>query len=365
MGLWRDRDDSSAEAHGGPIATGPLPALGTITLELTHRCHRSCAFCYVPPRVSDAVELSAAQFVEGVSRIMNESGCRRVQLSGGEPLLRKDILDIVDGLVENGASVSIITDGAQLDEVLAKALASRGVGPIQPTLLSGSRDLHDAMRGKGAFDSVTRAIAVAASAGLDVSVCMVVTRHNYAEAGSVAELCFALGARGMAISRFTPASAARPAYETLMPTAEHVRRACQSAARVSRTLRVPLAAAIAIPACVFDAEKPVLRVGVCSLMGPKCTITVDPGGGIRSCCLSTLVVGNLLEDSWERVEQRLWEQQLRPMRGAVPPACRGCPHLSRCLGGCRLSAQAIFGDMDHPDPLAPCARAWIGEGDGS
>lgn len=339
--------------------------VGTITLEVTHRCHRQCSFCYVPDRRPEpaADELTAEEFVRAARSLINQTGCKRVQLSGGEPLLRPDLLQIIDGLLEAGAKVSMITDGAHLKDRLIGELFERGVGPIQPTLLSGEPTLHDSMRGNGAFRSVTRSIAASWAAGLEVIVCMVVTRRNWQEAEGVAEVAFALGARGLAISRFCPAGAAVEAVDALMPDAVQVRDACVAAARVCGHLGIPLATAVTIPACVWeDPDHPPLRVGVCSLVGPRCGVTVGPDGGVRSCALSTVTVGNILDDSWEELSRRLWERQIKPMRSAIPGPCVDCAQLSRCLGGCRLSAEAVFGNFEHPDPLAPVS-AWRGRKD--
>ena len=328
--------------------------IGTLTLELTHRCHRRCAFCYIPDlaRPEDPTsELPTQDVVRAARSLIEGTGCKNVQLSGGEPLLREDLLPILDGLHDVGARVSIITDAAHLDEPLARALAARRVRSIQPTLLSGSDEVHDALRGRGAFRSVTRAIAVASAAGLEVSVCMVITRKNHQEASRVAELAFGLGARGLALSRFTPAGAAVRAFDVLMPSSDEVRSACEAAVAMCRALGLPVASAVTIPARVF-ADAPLLRTGVCSLVGPRGTVTMGPDGSVRSCCLSAGSAGHVLEDPWDEIARRLESGHFQPMR-TVPPACSACPQLSRCLGGCRLSALAVFGDGDHPDPLCP------------
>lgn len=337
-----------------------LPEVRTITVELTHRCHRHCAFCYVTGRTEhdspSKDELPVEVIGPAIASLVQATGCRQLQLSGGEPLLRRDLLPIIDAFRTTGASISMITDAAHLDADMARALAERKVAPIQPTLLSGDEVIHDQLRGAGAFRATTRAIATAVAAGIDVVVCMVLTKLNWQEAQRVAELSFALGARRLVLSRFCPAGAAGPAFDALMPDALHVRHAAEAASKACRALKLPLAAAITIPPCVWeDPEQPPLRTGVCSLMGPRTTVTIGPDGAVRSCSLSTRVVGNILSDSWEVLAERLWEQELAPMRDAIADECRACPWFSRCLGGCRMSAQTVFGTACRPDPLAPCA----------
>jgi radical SAM protein with 4Fe4S-binding SPASM domain len=115
-----------------------------------------------------------------------------------------------------------------------------------------------------------------------------------------------------------------------------------------------LTAAITIPACVFDdPARPPIPLGVCSLVGPRTTVTVGPDGAVRSCAMSGRTAGVLGETPWPEIARNLWEQELRPLREALPEACRRCPAHPRCLGGCRLAALAAGGRADALDPLVP------------
>ena len=328
--------------------------VGAITLEVTHRCVRSCAFCYADRAGEEErrEELSARQLVRLAGMLVEETGCRNVQISGGEPLLRGDIVEIAEGVRRCGAEPSMLTDAGMLDAGLARGLKKAGVFRIQPTLLAGSPEPHDALRGKGAFAQTTRAIAEAVSAGLHVTVSMVVTRRNWKEAGKVAELCFALGAQAMAFARFCPAGEAKKARDELMPDAHEVRQAGEEAARVCRGLGLKLSAAVTVPACVWkNPKRPPFRTGVCSLVGPKTTVTLGPDGTIRSCSMSTKIAGDLKMEPFEDIAARLWERELGPLRLARPAPCSACSLFTRCLGGCRLAGMACGDGPDHPDPL--------------
>ncbi len=337
---------------------GPLQ-LGVLMVEVTRRCPRRCAFCYVRPGTPDlpgaGTELPAADLARLALQIARAEACRRVQLSGGEPLLRPDLLDLVDRLREADLAVSLITDGAGLDASLARQLAARDVGPVQPTLLAAQPALHDRLRGLGAFAAATRAIAEAAAAGLDVSVSYVITRENHAEARAVAELAFALGARTLALHRFCPAGTAREATDRLLPTAAQIRDAATAAAETGHALGLAIAAAITVPACVWpDPAAPPVPTGTCALMGDeRTTVTLGPDGTVRSCSLSTRVHGTLLdpETPWPVLAQRLWQDELQPLRDTLPRLCQACDHAPRCRGGCRLSAPP--GDPTAADTLAP------------
>jgi radical SAM protein with 4Fe4S-binding SPASM domain len=332
--------------HGIPV--------GAVTVEVTRRCLRHCAFCYAAGADGEGggEELPAGELVRLVGMLVEETGCRNVQLSGGEPLLREDIVEIAGGVRRRGAEPSMLTDAGMLDARLARELRKAGVSRIQPTLLAGSPQVHDSLRGEGAFAQTTRAIAEAASAGLHVTVSMVVTRRNWREAGKVAELCFALGAPAMALARFCPAGEAGKARGELMPDAREVRQAGEEAARVCAGLGLKLGAAVTVPSCVWrDPARPPLRSGVCSLVGPRTTVTLAPDGRVRSCSISTSIAGDLTKEPFEVIAARLWERELEPLRRTRPAPCVSCSLYERCLGGCRLSGLACGEGPDHPDPL--------------
>ncbi|MDY0002636.1 MAG: radical SAM protein [Polyangia bacterium] len=340
------------------------PTIVRIVLEVTLRCPRRCPFCYLGPSShrsheappdGEPPELPAPELAGLVIALAKESGCEAVQLSGGEPLLYRDLPELIARLIASGLGVSLLTDGALLDETRARALARLGVGTIQPTLLSGTPELHDALRGEGAFLGATHAIAAASAAGLPVSVSYVITATNAAPAVArgVAELAFALGARTLALGRFCPTGAASGAAR-LLPTPSQVREAAIAAAAACRRLGLSCAAAIPIPACVFpDPLRPPLPIGACALLATSRVVTVSPDGSLRSCSLSTRRAGNLREEPWEIIAERLWADELAPIVAAVPAPCQGCPAWERCRGGCRLSALAATGRPDGMDPIAP------------
>jgi len=269
-------------------------------------------------------------------------------------LLRTDLLEVVNAVRQRVPKVSIITDGAHLDAPLATKLSDLGVHMVQLTLLAGGADVHDSLRGAGSFADATRAIATAAAAGLKVSASMVVTRQNYREASKVAELCFALGAQGMALSRFCSVPANHPAFERLMPSAGQVRYAAEAAAEMCESLGLPLAAALTIPRCVWGRpEHPPLRVGVCALVGSGGTLTLSPTGAVRSCSLSTRTHGTLGDEPWPTIAERLWVEELEPLRRSLPVVCEDCTFARQCLGGCRLSTRPHAAHWSAIDPLAP------------
>ncbi len=333
---------------------------GTLTLEVTRRCRRSCAYCY---NACDAGaggpydELPAEELLPLVSKALEGSGMGSVQISGGEPLLRKDIFEIVAGIRSFGAGVSIATDGELIDNEVAARLARHGVRPVQPTLLSATRELHNQIKGADCFDATVAAIARLRRNQVPVSVAFVCTRRNYAEIQGVIELCFALGVEVVAFNRLCVAGSAAHNDKDLMPTPAMVASCLDAAEWANDRLGMKVSIAISLPLCVADTSRyPHLKLGRCSLQSATPGFTIDPLGNVRACAVSSTNLGNLADEPWEVIMARAREGYFKEM-AAVPEACTSCVDLARCAGGCRESALACYGDLARPDPLASPVKA--------
>jgi MoaA/NifB/PqqE/SkfB family radical SAM enzyme len=176
------------------------PRLQTLIVELTQACDHACLYCYNywnhpdfrGPREPD----SAVRAL--LAHVLDQVDCSHVTLSGGEPLLRPDLPEIVRFLAERSVRVTVITNGHRLTDSLAGDLISAGVGLFELPLLSSRREVHDRLcAAPGAFDAVLAALAhIRAHRGQAV-VAFVATRQNIADLGDTLRLAYAFGARAL------------------------------------------------------------------------------------------------------------------------------------------------------------------------
>ena len=314
----------------------------SLTVEVTTRCNRDCAYCYNVWKADASYsrdELPVPEFLDLIGLALEGSGLRHVQVSGGEPLLRPELFEILEGIRELGAGVSLVTDGGTIDDEKAASLARLRVGPVQPTLLAADRDLHNALKGADCFDATIAAIGRLQRAGIPICVAFVCTRRNYAAFGEVIELCFALGVHTVAFNRLCVVGEGSKNRDELMPTAEMVASCLSIAEWANSRLKMKVASAVSLPLCAFDRQQfPNLELGRCAVQSGSPGFTLDPAGNLRACSISPTVLGNLREESWQTILSRAQNGYFREM-AVAPDACRGCSLLSRCGGGCRESAR--------------------------
>lgn len=142
-----------------------------VTLELTDKCNFRCTYCDLPHM--NRQEMTTDDWHRAIDELA-DAGMMRVSIMGGEPLVRKDVGEIVDHLKARGVNVAMNTNGwyfAQKMDVVAKL-------DLVCITLDGPREHNDAQRHAGAHDRVLEAIDLAKSRGVKVITMTVVTRAD-------------------------------------------------------------------------------------------------------------------------------------------------------------------------------------------
>lgn len=144
-----------------------MEAMNSLCWHVTTDCNLNCLHC-----LSGARRLRRELTADEALLVLSNAhglGVRKVGFSGGEPLLRQDLKQLIDRSVDYGMQVSVTTNGLLLDARWLDFLVARFV-KIKISL-DGPRSVHDYIRGDGAFDRAVRAVrsAVAASANIEVN----------------------------------------------------------------------------------------------------------------------------------------------------------------------------------------------------
>ncbi len=159
----------------------------TVTWLITGRCNQLCGYCkWKDLRSSD--ELDTGQ-VKGLLRQMKRAGVRLVAFTGGEPLLRRDMGEIVREVKAHGMVCKLNTNGRRVERFLDDL---RPLDLLQISL-DGPPDVHDLYRGEGATASAVRAVELARGAGIPLLLTTCLTRQNVARMDEVLDFGLQLG----------------------------------------------------------------------------------------------------------------------------------------------------------------------------
>lgn len=355
------------------VAPGAATQVPRLDFELSTGCDHRCGHCYNVwgAKKGDAQAgydpgrpLRTAAYKALMAKAVTQSGCSHLTLTGGEPLLRPDALEVIRHACSLVRTVHLITNGSHVTPEVAVGLRAAGVKSVQLTLLAGDRDRHDRLKGAVCFDDTCRAALSLTEAGVTVQVCFVAMRENAGELAAVLELCCALGVRSVSYNRMSPTGGAIHHIARLMPTAEQVEADLDTIERLGPGLGVHVGTAMPLPPCLFRLERyRWIEFGFCSTGSASPNLVIDPAGNVRSCNLASGILGNLARDDWATIMANPYP---REFKRNVPAMCRGCAFERSCQGGCKESGFATFGDHTHVEPfvwlaLHPEAREGLGD----
>lgn len=326
---------------------GVKDPLEQIVFEVSYGCNAGCHFCYncwKAPGYERGAELAPSDYRRLRGRL---PAAKLYALSGGEPLMRRDLFEIADALGEDGTPLSLLTNGIDLDERAADALAERNIVVQLP--VHGLRDGHDGLMGRvGAFAGMVRACALLKDRHLSMTTSTVASTANLDSLERALELCVALGSRFLLLIRFLPGGAGLERRD-LMLDLDGVRRAYGALESVCDAYGVRGGVGVPNLPCMID-EELYPHVQFSSCLAGRDWFVIDPSGRLRMCNHSPTVYGRPLEEDLAHI---VGNRTLRCLEeGTVYPSqCEGCSRVLDCRGGCRAVAETMYGDIRAPDPL--------------
>ena len=337
--------------------------LQTVIFEATQACNHDCRHCYnvwkSPAFADGGFGGQAAAYPDGqldtadtkrlLDRIFDETGARNFTVSGGEPLLRDDIFELMAHVAQRKVSVNFLTNGSLLDEEAARRCVQAGVTLFEIPLLSDERDTHSYLTGSTSFDRVLEAIPNGKLAGAQVVAVFVVTKLNASHLRGMIEMAFALGADGIMVNRFNVGGRGIENMQELMPSAEQVQQGLAVANECAQRFGLPMSCSVAVPPCVVDTSAfKHVGFGFCAAGSDRAYYTFDAVGNVRMCNHSPTIMGNILSQPFAAIVQ---SPAAREFVAALPEACAGCKRLRECQGGCKAAAEQCYQSLTACDPF--------------
>lgn len=327
----------------------------TISWNLTQRCNLACAHCYIEATrgAADPDELSEQEAREVLDQLAAVNPQAVLILTGGEPLLRSDIYDLIARAAQKGFWTVLGSHGGLLDEATASKLVSAGLKGVGVSLDSVEASAHDRFRGiPGAWKNTVSAIETMRRKGLSFLIEMTVTRANRHELSAMADFAIEKGAAALNVFFLVPTG--RGARLNDLSPMEY-----EEVLNELATLQTERAGSLLINAkCAphyrrvlweKDQNSPFVRTfagGGCPAGTYYCRI--NPKGEVTACPYMPLSAGNLRKTTFAQ----LWRESplLKEFREAKRSGRCGDCEFSELCGGCRCRALAVTGDYLGEDP---------------
>lgn len=327
----------------------PQPPIAMLA-ELTHRCPLACPYCSNPVALARReAELPAAIWAN-VFEQAAALGVLQLHLSGGEPLSRRDLPEIVAAAREAGLYVNLITSGVGLTPARMAALEAAGLDHVQLSLQGTDAAMADRIGGyPGGFARKMEVAALIRESGLPLTLNFVMHRQNMDQLPDAIELAVAFGARRMEAATVQFHGWAMLNRAALMPTREQAR----DAAEVVRAARERLKGVLVIDYVPADYHATYPKP--CMNGWGATGLNVTPEGRVLPCHAAASIPGLAFETVRDRPLAAIWTDgpAFTAFRGAdwMQEPCRSCERKTIDFGGCRCQAMAIAGDPAATDPV--------------
>src|ERR1700748_3225288 len=193
-----------------------------LTWELPSACNLSCAHCLSSSGRRDPRELSTAE-CKAVIDTLERMQVFYVNIGGGEPTVRSDFWELVDYATAHHVGVKFSTNGVKLDAAAAARLAASDYVDVQISLDGATREVNDAVRGAGSYDTALRAMQNLSDAGFrGFKLSVVMTRHNVEQLDAFKALADRFDAQ-LRITRLRPSGRGADVWDDLHVTADQQR----------------------------------------------------------------------------------------------------------------------------------------------
>ncbi len=339
---------SVAQAAASP----PGPPLWLLA-ELTYRCPLHCVFCYNPVRYAEVQnELSTAQWVDVMTQA-RQLGAAQLGFSGGEPLLRDDLEELVQEAHRLGYYTNLITSGVGLNATRAQRLKDAGLDHVQLSFQDSTRELNDFLSHTKTFELKQRVAQLIKAHDWPMVLNCVLHRHNLPHVRKIIDMAVALEAEYLELANTQYYGWAWLNRDHLMPThaellaaeAEVQRFRAEQEASGTVSCRV-----LFVVPDYFESRPKACMNGWGSVF-----LSVAPDGLAMPCHNARDLPGLQLPNVVDTPLADIWQrsQAFNAYRGEdwMQAPCRGCPERHKDFGGCRCQAFMITGDPAATDPV--------------
>jgi PqqA peptide cyclase len=316
--------------------------------ELTYRCPLSCAYCSNPVNLTEfGDELTTAEW----RRVMIEAqelGVLQLHLSGGEPLLRRDLVELTGTARELGMYTNLVTSALGLSRRRAEELRAAGLDHVQVSIQADEPATSDRIAGTPSFGRKVEACQLVKELGWPLTLNVVLHRQNIDRIGAVLRLAEELGADRIELANTQYYGWAWRNRDALLPSRAQLEQAEPVVSAARKRLAGRMDVIYVLPDYYSRYPKP------CMGGWAQRQLTVAPNGDVLPCPAAQVLPlprASVREDPLASI----WTESplFQSFRGTdwMPEPCRSCDRHEIDFGGCRCQAFLLTGDAARTDPV--------------
>lgn len=317
--------------------------------ELTYRCPLHCVFCYNPlDYAGNRNELSTEQWID-VMRQARQLGAAQLGFSGGEPLMRDDLEELIGEGRRLGYYTNLITSGIGLTEARLARMKELGLDHIQLSFQDSTKEMNDFLSSTKTFDLKSRVAKLIKQYDYPMVLNVVLHRHNLDHVGRIIDMAVEMDVEYLELANTQYYGWAQVNRAHLMPTREQLQRA----EAVVNEYRAKLGNKMRILFVVPDYFEE--RPKACMNGWGAVFLAIAADGSALPCHAAKTLPGLEFPNVTTHSLHDIWynSDAFNHYRGDswMKEPCRTCPDKKKDFGGCRCQAYALTGAAENADPV--------------
>ena len=333
------------------MSTIPHPL--ALVCELTHRCPLHCVYCSNPRDLAARnSELNTGTWTS-VFRQAAEIGVLQADFTGGEPLARTDIVELVRAARSAGLYVSLITSGLPLDESKLDALIAAGLDHFQLSFQAATEGIAEDISGTKTHAQKLRVLEWLKSRRVGVTLNFVLHRHNLHQMDAMLAIAESSSASRIEFANVQYYGWGFANRDLLLPTRPQLDEFMAEVKSAEERLRGKIRVEYVVPDYYAKYPKP------CMGGWGRKVMLVTPSGEALPCHAAKIIPGLQFDNVKEKPLRDIWDQgkAFQKFRGEswMYEPCKSCERRSQDFGGCRCQALLLAGDAAATDPVCSLA----------
>src|SRR5918995_6799911 len=331
---------------GSWFVPGDLPT--TLLAELTHRCPLHCPYCSNP---LDLIRAERELQTDDWKRVFTQArqlGVLQLGLSGGEPLLRKDLEELAGHARTEGLYSTLVTSGLGLTRSRAECLKEVGLEHIQISIQDSDPEVAERIAGVRSVKHKQAAAAIVQELGFAFTINVVLHRANLDRLGSIIDLAADLGADRVELANTQYYGWGLQNRASLMPTREQVERSREVAELAIQRYRGRMQITYVLPDYYEAYPK------ACYGGWGKLYMVIAPNGSVLPCHGATQITSLTFDNVRDHSLHWIWRESpaFELFRGDswMKDPCRSCPRKAVDFGGFRCQAFSLTRGAPNTQP---------------
>jgi len=329
--------------------TSTIPNPLALIAELTHRCPLHCVYCSNPLELQSRTKELTTEVWSRVFKEAAEAGVLQADFTGGEPLARPDIVELVRAARSPGLYVNLITSGLPLDEVKLAALVEAGLDHIQLSFQGAREETANEISGTKSHAQKLRVLDWLRRHRVALTLNFVIHRRNIDQLEEMLALAESSCATRIEFANVQYYGWAFANRENLLPTRVQLDQSLTLIKREQERLQGRIRVEYVVPDYYAKYPKPCMGGWGRKLM------LITPSGDALPCHAAQVIPGLSYENVKDRSLREIWEQSaaFQKFRGEawMQEPCKTCDRRELDFGGCRCQALLLAGNAATTDPV--------------